>query len=223
MEKGSTSNIFLYRNPSLRRPLYCRSSENLKLKPGVFSEGKSHLKNEDSYFTMTHCIGVADGVGGWNQYGISSKNFANELMQNCKENIEKSSKALQIKKCVEEAFNKVKNGGGAAWIVAKLERDKLKISNLGDCGIMVVRTVNENPKIIFRSSPQEHSFNTPYQLSQQLSNSQINELREKLNPEKFDEVMEQMKNVIKDSCSDADDYCLKIRAKDLIIMASDGL
>ena len=28
-------------------------------------------------------LGVADGVGGWIQYGINSSKFSNELMRNC--------------------------------------------------------------------------------------------------------------------------------------------
>ncbi|CAG9316811.1 unnamed protein product [Blepharisma stoltei] len=222
MEKGSISNIILFRNTSLRKPLPYHHTDNLVLKTGAYSEGKSHLKNEDAYFTTAHCIGVADGVGGWNQYGVSSKDFANEFMQNCKKFAEKS-KFLQIKKCAEEAFKNINSGGSAAWILANLEKNKLKISNLGDCGIMTIRKVNGNPRIIFQSSPQEHFFNTPYQISRELSLTQIQQLKEKLSNEKYIEVMEQMKNIIKDSLWDSDDYCLKVKAGDLIIMASDGL
>ena len=138
-------------------------------------------------------IGVADGVSGWNNYGVSSKDFSNELMQNCKDLIEKSA---SLKKCVEDAFYKVKSGGSAAWILAKLDKFRLKIANLGDCGLMIIRYIHGNPKIIFQSETQEHSFNTPYQLSRSLSKSQLEILKEKLNSDRFAEVTEQMKHVV---------------------------
>lgn len=38
-----------------------------------------------SYFTiLIHVLGVADGVGGWRQYGIDSSKFASSLMEGCR-------------------------------------------------------------------------------------------------------------------------------------------
>ena len=31
---------------------------------------------------------MADGVGGWNEIGLSAKDFSNELMNNCKKAID---------------------------------------------------------------------------------------------------------------------------------------
>lgn len=224
LNNGQLSNIFLYRKPFSRRNICSRyKTLTLKLNAGAYSEGKTQIKNEDSYFVASNCMGVADGVGGWNNYGVSSKDFANELMQNCKEIVEKSTKTPSLKKTAENAFYQVKSGGSAAWIMANLDQDKLKVTNLGDCGLAVIREINGHSKLIFQTTPQEHSFNTPYQMSLALSKSQTDILKVKLSPKRFEEVTEQMKNVIKDSCSDADDYFLKVRSGDIIIMATDGL
>ena len=50
--------------------------------------GKSADRNEDSFFIHEKGFGVADGVGGWNEIGISSKDFSNELMNYCKKAID---------------------------------------------------------------------------------------------------------------------------------------
>jgi hypothetical protein len=31
---------------------------------------------------------VADGVGGWNDFGLSSSDFSTELMENCRKEID---------------------------------------------------------------------------------------------------------------------------------------
>ncbi|XP_028057897.1 probable protein phosphatase 2C 1 isoform X2 [Camellia sinensis] len=55
--------------------------------------------------------------------------------------------------------------GSATVIVAMLERNgSLKIANVGDCGLRVIR----KGQIIFSTSPQEHYFDCPYQLSSEV-------------------------------------------------------
>ena len=46
-------------------------------------------ENEDSFFFNERAIGVADGVSGWSKYGISAKEFSNELINNCSMHINK--------------------------------------------------------------------------------------------------------------------------------------
>ncbi|XP_022154888.1 probable protein phosphatase 2C 26 isoform X2 [Momordica charantia] len=51
---------------------------------------------------------------------------------------------------------------GLGRIVAMMERNgMLKVANVGDCGLKIIRT----GQIIFSTSPQEHYFDCPYQLS----------------------------------------------------------
>uniref|UniRef100_A0A2P2KZW7 Protein phosphatase n=2 Tax=Rhizophora mucronata TaxID=61149 RepID=A0A2P2KZW7_RHIMU len=52
--------------------------------------------------------------------------------------------------------------GSATVIVAMLERNgTLKVANVGDCGLRVIR----GGQTVFSTSPQEHYFDCPYQLS----------------------------------------------------------
>ena len=50
--------------------------------------------------------------------------------------------------------------GSSTALIAILREDELRIANLGDCSIGVIR-YNE---FIFRNEEQQHSFNYPYQL-----------------------------------------------------------
>lgn len=50
--------------------------------------------------------------------------------------------------------------GSCTACLAILRHEELRIANLGDCGISVIR----HNDYIFRSEEQQHSFNFPYQL-----------------------------------------------------------
>lgn len=41
-----------------------------------------------------------------------------------------------------------------------LYQDELRVANLGDCGVSIIR----KDDYVFRSEEQQHSFNFPYQL-----------------------------------------------------------
>ncbi|KAL0549428.1 hypothetical protein IC582_013910 [Cucumis melo] len=63
--------------------------------------------------------------------------------------------------------------GSATVIIAMMERDGiLKIANVGDYGMLIIAHVGDcglkiirKSQIIFSTSPQEHFFDCPYQLS----------------------------------------------------------
>ena len=63
-------------------------------------EGKS---SEDAVFTHPNALGVADGVGGWIKYGISSSKFSNELMNNCYNEVNKKNITEQSNSSVSES------------------------------------------------------------------------------------------------------------------------
>lgn len=50
--------------------------------------------------------------------------------------------------------------GATTACIAVLRHDELRVANIGDCGISVIR----HNDYIFRSEEQQHSFNFPYQL-----------------------------------------------------------
>lgn len=55
-----------------------------------YSLGKTEDYCEDAFFVCQHGFGVADGVSGWNDFGFTSKDFAEQLMYYCKREIEKN-------------------------------------------------------------------------------------------------------------------------------------
>ena len=61
---------------------------SLSIISAAHSIGKSKT-NEDAFFISDRGFGVSDGVSGWNDFGLSSEAFSNELMENCKLEIEK--------------------------------------------------------------------------------------------------------------------------------------
>jgi serine/threonine protein phosphatase PrpC len=50
--------------------------------------------------------------------------------------------------------------GSSTACVVILGNDELKIANLGDCGLSIIR----HNHFVFRTEEQQHSFNFPYQL-----------------------------------------------------------
>jgi protein phosphatase PTC7 len=104
---------------------------------------------EDAFFsscTSDHsCMGVADGVGGWNSMGINPSLFAWALMDNCKYYSETMSPPMPWN-VLQEAYDTVVNSGeieagsSTACLVA-LDRKNgvLHGANLGDSGFVVFR------------------------------------------------------------------------------------
>ncbi|OMH81316.1 putative protein phosphatase 2C 80 [Zancudomyces culisetae] len=134
---------------------------------------------EDAYFHRSDAIGIGDGVGGWmNKKNGNPKLFALSLMYNaCKEisrfeDVEddkfmRNSDASPMDilnvahaKAKKKLLDLGLKGSSTACIVI-LVGNELRVANLGDCGLMVVR----DGDIIFRTEEQQHSFNFPYQLS----------------------------------------------------------
>jgi len=150
---------------------------------------------------------VADGVGSWRQYGIDPRQFAHKLVQEAKYVIE--SDALQRKLISEQSdggdmalfvsepihpldvivdawsrTTREEITGSATICVASIDSvlNQLTVSNLGDCGLMIIRHMDSETvgylrdrdtprhmrdsdlKIAFISQQQLRSFNLPYQL-----------------------------------------------------------
>ncbi|KAJ1671014.1 hypothetical protein EV182_007867, partial [Spiromyces aspiralis] len=59
-----------------------------------------------------------------------------------------------------EEFGELKLKGSSTACIVLLRDDELRVANLGDCGLTVVRQGD----MIFRTEEQQHSFNYPYQL-----------------------------------------------------------
>ncbi len=114
-------------------------------------------------------IGVADGVGGWRQYGVDPGMFSSHLMRNCERLVKSGHFApnqparllaqgyLEMQECKKQIV-----GSSTACVMMLSHSDlKLYTANIGDSGFLVVR----NGEVVHRSQEQQHFFNTPFQLS----------------------------------------------------------
>uniref|UniRef100_V5GI75 Protein phosphatase n=1 Tax=Kalmanozyma brasiliensis (strain GHG001) TaxID=1365824 RepID=V5GI75_KALBG len=141
---------------------------------------------EDAYFLRPDSIGVADGVGGWaSRAGADPALFSRLLMHFCAAELSKfdglsadelaaqGGKKLQEweqldpvevmhiawERCVRASRREGILGSSTA-LLAVLRGDELRIANLGDCVLLIIRA----GELLFRSTEQQHSFNFPVQL-----------------------------------------------------------
>lgn len=179
-------------------------------------------ESEDSCFTTEYCIGLADGVGGWAEYGISSAAFSHELMDECcKISQEQTVDPITL---LSQAYSKIQSFGSSTAVICTSEAGQLSICNLGDSGFMHMKFLAGKPFIVQRSQPQQHDFNIPYQLSKIPTEEYMMKRAEQ------DERMLECANTLKECsfCQDAPesaDYFQLANASsgDLLILASDGV
>ncbi|KAJ1993298.1 hypothetical protein H4R33_000707 [Dimargaris cristalligena] len=133
---------------------------------------------EDAYFCRHDSLGVADGVGGWE--GVKNANpalFSRKLMHYSYIEVEKYENIEDYEfvhyydinpvdilrksytQVLEDAYVEGIRGSSTACL-AILRDDELRVANLGDCGLAVVR----RGEFVFRTEEQQHSFNFPYQI-----------------------------------------------------------
>lgn len=128
---------------------------------------------DDAYFTAKYrtadVLGVADGVGGWRNYGIDPGEFSSFLMRTC-ERLVTSGRfscteptSLLARSYYELLENKqpILGSSTACIVILNKETSTLYTANIGDSGFVIVR----RGKVIHRSEEQQHYFNTPFQLS----------------------------------------------------------
>ncbi|CCH58119.1 hypothetical protein TBLA_0A03190 [Henningerozyma blattae CBS 6284] len=162
---------------------------------------------------------VADGVGGWAEYGFDSSAISRELCENLNV-FSNSFFQLQTtnavtkapKELLDLAYLKTKKDGiveigSTTALVAHLDpKGCLQIANLGDswCGVF------RDNKLIFQTENQLLGFNTPFQLS--------------IIPDSFLKARNQNKNsYIQNLPSDADEYSFQLKPNDIVILATDGV
>ncbi|ORY02113.1 protein serine/threonine phosphatase 2C [Basidiobolus meristosporus CBS 931.73] len=133
---------------------------------------------EDSYFRRHDAMGVADGVGGWKgKKGANPALFSRKLMHYACLELEKYDGIedglfydyydVSPTKILERSYELLnrdvaKEGilGSSTACIVVLRDDELRIANLGDCGVSVIRQGD----FVFRTEEQQHCFNYPYQL-----------------------------------------------------------
>ncbi|KAI9275360.1 phosphatase 2C-like domain-containing protein [Sporodiniella umbellata] len=139
----------------------------------------SHVQvGEDAYFRRSDAIGVADGIGGWaNTAGANSGLYSSRLMHYANEEMNRfedtedpyffeynEADPLEIlRNSYEQSLEEAKEMnilGSTTACLAVLRHDELRVANIGDCGISIIR----HHQYVFRSEEQQHAFNFPYQL-----------------------------------------------------------
>lgn len=203
------------------------------------AEGSSVTEHTHTYLC------VADGVGSWRQYGVDPRLFANKLVENTLAVIESDEKQRLLMMetsglgdlalfdpepispldAIMDGWSitrKEKITGSSTICVASLnnETNQLDLSNIGDCGLMVVRHMdsetagymrdrdtprhlrNNDLRIAFLSQQQLKSFNLPYQLG-------------------YSGIEDHTDNF--ETPTDAATHSMTVFPGDIIVLATDGL
>ncbi|KAK4704809.1 protein phosphatase PTC7, partial [Phenoliferia sp. Uapishka_3] len=115
-------------------------------------------------------VGVADGVGGWEESGVDPSHFAQALMFHAREEIARNpgSSLKQPREIMKVAYDGVKKekgvvaGSSTACILSfDSQKGLLNAANLGDSTFLILR----DGKVIHSEPSQCHFFNAPRQLS----------------------------------------------------------
>uniref|UniRef100_A0A803PV04 Protein phosphatase n=1 Tax=Cannabis sativa TaxID=3483 RepID=A0A803PV04_CANSA len=167
----------LHETSKNRRLLFCAPSEHNPVRPTLsFCVGvhliphpsKVDRGGEDAFFVSSYkggALAVADGVSGWAEQNVDPSMFPQELMTNFSDLVEDEEVNSDPQVLIRKAHAATSSIGSATVIVAILERNGiLKIANVGDCGLRVIRA----GRVVFSSIPQEHYFDCPYQLSSEV-------------------------------------------------------
>lgn len=167
---------------------------------------------EDSFFLTPTVVGVADGVGGWNENGVDPGKISRSLMRNAAlfvrhtgANGEESTPQQVMTHAYHQALldSEVEAGSTTACIVRLKQspdgKPVLEYANLGDSGFLLVR----NGKIIFRSKYQYYG-RAPYQLAKI--------------PLRFKQC-----GAIENDPDDADSGEIDVQDGDIVVLATDGV
>eukprot|EP00268_Persea_americana_P054745 TRINITY_DN6300_c0_g1_i8.p1 TRINITY_DN6300_c0_g1~~TRINITY_DN6300_c0_g1_i8.p1 ORF type:complete len:326 (+),score=85.97 TRINITY_DN6300_c0_g1_i8:173-1150(+) len=151
---------------------------------------------EDAFFVSNYnggVLAIADGVSGWAERDVDPALFPKELMANASSLVEDIEVDYDPRILLRKAHAATSSMGSATVIVAMLEKNgTLKIANIGDCGLRVLR----EGQLSFSTSPQEHYFDCPFQLSSEM---------------------------VGQTYLDAMVYRVDLKEGDTIVMGSDGL
>nr|ADI46917.1 MTM0349 [Volvox carteri f. nagariensis] len=173
---------------------------------------KVHYGGEDAHFVSDYgggVLGVADGVGGWQESGVNPADYSRTFMQLARAYLEGrdifhdlavSRHGLMVdpRGALEAAHMNTKVPGSATACILQLDQANgvLAAANLGDSGFIVVRDGRE----VVRSKPLQHYFDCPLQFGA------------------FPEFVEAT-----DTADMADIYNIALRPGDIIVAGTDGL
>ncbi|KAG1664775.1 hypothetical protein FOA52_013627 [Chlamydomonas sp. UWO 241] len=173
----------------------------LRLLPGAANIphiAKTEKGGDDAWAVVTAGLGalvVADGVSGWASEGVDAAAYARALVGHATAVLEDKAEAADPRATIRTAHHATKMPGSSTLCVAVMQPGgRLSIANLGDSGVRLIR----DGAVVFRTKAQQHSFNTPYQLSHPVSESA-------------------------DDAGKAETALLVVRPGDVVVLATDGL
>lgn len=153
-------------------------------------------------------LGVADGVGGWRDYGVDPSDFSYSLLRSI-ERITSVTSPWNLRNPVDllsAAFREllhskrpITGSSTACILILDHESSNLFTVNIGDSGFLVVR----KGCVVHKSEEQQHYFNTPFQLA--------------LPPPGHDG------SALSDSPESANQSQFAIQDGDVILLATDGV
>lgn len=176
-------------------------------------------------------MGVADGVGEWENFGIDPQCFSLELIHQCKTIMETSAPGDEvepyIRRVMQEAYHATKNTGSSTCVIASFDaaRENLAVASLGDSSCMILRRSGPLNKyqMVYRSTEQQHCWNMPYQLTRLPQPEDYPRLVEAGNGRLVD-ILTKNDHCIQMDLPEHCDVCVtRVREGDLVILGSDGV
>ena len=195
---------------------------------------------EDKTLRKFTYAGVADGVGGWREYGVDPRQFSNRLMEECQNILHEASRngqeegdsfrqVISPAQIMDQAYERVKaqNVIGATTACIGLFdglRHQFHFSNLGDSGLIVLRHIDSDvagtlkrERLIPRSE-RTSDMQVAFVSQQQLRSFNHPYQLGWTGDEESNQEAESFKNA-RESCTSS----VHLRRGDIVIMATDGL
>ncbi len=157
---------------------------------------------EDSYFSNDRCIGICDGVGGWNNYYVNPALIARQMCLNANDFSKQILDPLEI---MEYSYKKIINNneiecGSTTCCILSIHNNVIISANIGDSGYIIIR----DNKVVFTSNIHRDGNTSTKQLA--------------VIPKRFSK-LDCIKNNPDESIIDT----FTVENNDIIIMATDGL
>jgi len=149
-------------------------------------------------FATNRAFGVADGVGGWQAYGINPAEYAwmlCDILRSRSDRLITDNCPRQLLIDSKRDLDQTGIHGGCTALVGVVEGKTLRVANLGDSRLVVFRENDGVFSEVFSSVVQQHYFNCPYQFASDGGDS----------PEK------------------ADVWQMEVQKNDLIVSSTDGM
>lgn len=130
---------------------------------------KQKTGGEDAAFCAARSLAVADGVGGWALNGVDAGIFARQLIEHLKQLCTAATArpgsvlpADAPRVALAVAASRMRVLGSSTALVALLSGGStLRVANLGDSGLMVLR----GDAVVLRTKAQTTGFNRPLQIA----------------------------------------------------------